>query len=168
MSHTTRMRHLQSFAMKLTRWDRIYFFVFFATIFAIVGFGIVLFVPLIQDSSSVDGEYRKTLLAEGNTLLVVVSLIPIILAGFSLLLIPKEGAPDRSGKINLWISTVLIYLFVVWTIWSLGILFFPTAMLMTAASVGSAVRRRERTVSAKSADESKSGRGGGKRNRSMS
>jgi hypothetical protein len=151
--------------MKLPRWDRIYFFVFFATVFAAVGFGVVLFVPLIQGTSSVDGEYRKTLLADGNTLVVIVSLIPIMLAGFTLMVVPKEGGPDKSAKINLWISTVFTYLFIAWTIWSLGILFFPTAILLTAASVGSAVRRRERTVFARSPEESKSGRGGGKRNR---
>lgn len=152
--------------MKLPRWDRIYSFVFLATMLAVVGYSVVLFVPLIQGFNSVDGDYKKTLLADGNTLVVVFSLLPVAITGFMLLVVPKYGPPERSGKINIWFSTILIYLFVLATIWSLGILFVPTLVMMTAASVGSLVGRKgSGRGSVGSEAGSKSGRGGGKRRR---
>jgi hypothetical protein len=65
----------------------------------------------------------------------------------------------------LWVATFLIYVFVALFILINGILFVPTAIMMTAAAVGSQVRRRNRTIYAKSPAESKSGLGGGKRRR---
>lgn len=151
--------------MKFPRWDRLYYFVFSSMIFAIAAYAVILFVPLIAGTSSIDGEYRKTLLEDGNTSVVLLSLLPIVLTLATLFAVPKHGRPDRAVKINLWFSMFLIYLWVVWTIWSIGILFIPTAILMTAAAVGAMVRRRERTIFSKSPGESKSGRGGGKRRR---
>ena len=151
--------------VKLPRWDRIYFVVFLASVLAVAAYVVVLFAPLIQGTSSVEGDYGKTLLANGNTLAVAVSLLPVVVAGSNLLVVPRRAAPTGSAKINLWISTVLLYLFVVLTIWSLGIFFAPSAILMTAASVASLVPRRERSVTGRSPQGSKSGRGGGKRNR---
>ncbi|HCI86904.1 MAG TPA: hypothetical protein DHV68_08680, partial [Dehalococcoidia bacterium] len=77
--------------------------------------------------------------------------------------VPKREKPDPAAKINIWVSTFLVYVFVVMMIFVNGVLFIPTAMFMTAAAVGSQVSRRERTIFAKSPSESKSGRGGGKR-----
>ena len=145
--------------VKLPRWDRIYLVVFSATILAIAAYAVVVFAPLIQMSSG----SRISLLTDGNTLAISVSLVPVLVSGLNLLVVPRRTAPSRSAKINLWISTFLMYLFVVVGIWSVGIFFFPSAVLMTAAAVASMVPRRERTVFAKSPQGSKSGRGGGKR-----
>ena len=147
--------------VKLPRWDRIYFVVFLATILAVAAYAVVLFAPLIQMSSG----SRKNLLADGNMRAITLSLLPVLVAGFNLMIVPRRSAPGRSAKISLGFSTVLMYLFVVAGIWSVGIFFAPSAMLITAAAVGSLVPRRERTVFAKSPQGSKSGRGGGKRNR---
>lgn len=152
--------------MTLPRWDRIYFFVVSATIFAIVAYAAVLFAPLIQIEDSVTGEVTQiTLLDNGQTEIVLLSLLPIALAASTLLVVPRRGVPDRGARINLWFSTFLIYVFVVLFILSNGILFIPSAILMTAAAVGSQIRRRGRRVFASAPDESKSGRGGGKRRR---
>ena len=156
--------------MGLLRWDRIYFFAFFATVFAVLGYLVLLFVPLIEVVSSTDGEpnvrTRITLLADGQIVPLLVSLLPVAVVGGTLIAIPRDGVPDRSGKINLWLSTFLIYVFVVISILSVGILFIPAAILITAAAVGSQVRRRgPRLQLAELAQESKSGRGGGKRRR---
>ncbi|MCI0834821.1 MAG: hypothetical protein J4N66_08605 [Chloroflexi bacterium] len=153
--------------MTLPRWDRIYFFAFSATVFAVLGYMVLLFVPLIERVSSTDGEpnvhTRLTLLATGQVTPVLLSLLPVVVTAGTLLAIPRYGQPNRSGKINLWLSTVLIYVFVVISIWSVGILFAPSAILLTAAAVGSLVRRRG--PGSRTAQESKSGRGGGKRRR---
>ncbi|MCI0882681.1 MAG: hypothetical protein J4O05_11275, partial [Chloroflexi bacterium] len=104
-----------------------------------------------------------TVLATGQVTPVLLSLLPVVVTAGTLLAIPRYGQPNRSGKINLWLSTVLIYVFVVISIWSVGILFAPSAILLTAAAVGSLVRRRG--PGSRTAQESKSGRGGGKRRR---
>jgi hypothetical protein len=151
--------------MKLPRWDRLYFFAFSSAMFATFAFLVILFVPLIEINSSESGVSQRTLLADGQTLPVLLSLIPLVLSLNALFVIPKDGVPDKSQKINLWLSTILVYIFVVVSILSVGILYVPTAILMTAAAVGSMVRRRNRTVYARSPQESKSGLGGGKRRR---
>lgn len=137
-------------------------------VFAVLAYVVLLVVPLIEIVEEVPaGESQEatqlTLLADGQVLPLVISLLPVILTGGALLVIPKEGVPDRSGKINLWLSTFLIYVFVVISILSVGILFIPSAILITAAAVGSQVRRR--TGSRDQAPGSKTGRGGGKRGR---
>ncbi|NQW19184.1 MAG: hypothetical protein HQ477_00450 [Chloroflexi bacterium] len=152
--------------MTMPRWDRIYFFVFSATSFALLSFTALLVIPLVEITDSETGEgIRKTLIADGQSRLLLLSLLPIALSGSALLVVPKDGIPDRAAKINLWVSTFLIYVFVILFILVNGVLFFPTAILMTAAAVGASVRRRKRTIFAKSPDESKSGDGGGKRRR---
>ncbi len=150
--------------MTSPRWDRIYFFVFFAMVFAVMGYVVLLVVPLIEIVSSTSEEVtRRTLLADGQIVPLLVSLLPVVLVGGALLAIPRDGVPDRSGKINLWLSTLLIYVFVIISIMSIGILFIPTAILITAAAVGSQVGRRPGR--SKPARPSMSGRGGGKRRR---
>lgn len=152
--------------MKMPRWDRIYFFAFTATAFAVASFLSLLVVPLVEITNSETGEIiTRTIVEDGQINIFWLSILPVVLAGSTLLVVPKDGNPDRAAKINLWISTFLIYVFVVLFIFIDGILFFPTAILMTAAAVGSQVRRRDRKIFAKSPEESKSGRGGGKRNR---
>jgi hypothetical protein len=152
--------------MSFRQWDRIYFFVFAATAFAVASFTGLFVLPLVQLTDLETGEIVDvTLLADGQTNILLLSVLPVALAGSALLVVPKDGIPDTAAKINLWVSTFLIYVFVVLFIFINGILFIPTAIMMTAAAVGSMVRRRNRTIYAISPAESKSGRGGGKRRR---
>ena len=152
--------------MTTRRWDRIYVFVFSATSFAALSFASLFVVPLVEITDAETGEIvRKTLAADRQYQLILISMLPVFLAGSALWVIPKDGMPDRAAKINLWVATFLIYVFVVLFILVNGILFFPTAILMTAAAVGSQVRRRKRTIFSESPAESKSGLGGGKRRR---
>ncbi len=152
--------------MQIPRWDRIYYFAFTATVFALASFVGLFAFPLVELMNDENGEVaRKTLLEDGQGHILLLSLLPLVLAGSTLLVVPKHGLPDRSAKINLWISTFLIYVFVILFIFVDGILFVPTAILMTAAAVGSEVTRRERKIFAGSPTESKSSGGGGKRRR---
>lgn len=152
--------------MKMPRWDRIYYFTFTATAFAVASFLSLLVLPLVEITDAETGEVvQRTLLEDGKGSILLLSVLPVLLAGSPLLVVPRHGLPDTPAKINLWISTFLIYVFVVMFIFVNGILFIPTAILITAAAVGAQVRRRDRKVFAKTPEESKSGRGGGKRNR---
>ena len=150
--------------MTLPRWDRIYFFAFFATVFAVLGYLVILFYPMMSVSSSeFEGVRRRTLLATGQVTPVLLSLLPVVVTASTLLALPRDRQPGRTGKVNLWLSTFLVYVFVVISIWSVGILFAPSAILLTAAAVGSMVRRRG--PRSQLAQQPKSGRGGGKRRR---
>ena len=144
--------------MKLPSWDRIYFFVFMATVFAVVSYVSMLMLPLVELQDPESAEVTTiTLLADGQTQLLLLCLLPIVLSVSALLATPRHHQPDRAGKVNIWISTILVYVFVILFIFVSGILFLPTAIMLTAAAVGSHVRRRE--VSAREF----SGRGDGKK-----
>ena len=162
--------HVQLRAMKFPRWDRIYFFAFSATAFAVLGYVVLLFVPLVEvttvtniETTPIERVSRRTLLADGQLVPMLIALMPVVLTGGTLLAIPRNSQPTRSGKINLWLSTFLVYVFVIISILSVGILFVPSAILITAAAVGSQVRRRGPLP--REPQESMSGRGGGKRRR---
>ena len=139
------MDHAKNLTVRLPRWDRIYFVVFLATIFAVAAYSVLVFVPLDERFSS------KPLLAGSNTLVITVSLLPVLVVGFNLLVVPRRSASGRSAKINLSFSTLLMYSFVVLAIWWIGIFFAPAAILMPAAAVGAQVPRRKRTVIAEPA-----------------
>jgi hypothetical protein len=130
--------------MKLPYWDRIYFFVFMATVFAAVSYVSMLMLPLVELQDPASAEVATvTLLADGQTQLLLLCLLPIVLSVSALLATPRHHQPDRAGKVNIWISTILVYVFVILFIFVSGILFLPTAIMLTAAAVGSHVRRRE-------------------------
>ena len=143
--------------MKLPSWDRIYFFVFMATVFAAVSYVSILMLPLVELQDPESAEVATvTLLADGQTQLLLLCLLPIVLSVSALLATPRHHQPDRAGKVNIWISTILVYVFVILFIFVSGILFLPTAIMLTAAAVGSHVRRREASA------REFSGRGNGK------
>ena len=130
--------------MKLPYWDRIYFFVFMATVLAAVSYVSMLMLPLVELQDPESAEVTTvTLLADGQTQLLLLCLLPIVLSVSALLATPRHHQPDRAGKVNIWISTILVYVFVILFIFVSGILFLPTAIMLTAAAVGSHVRRRE-------------------------
>ena len=150
--------------MNFPRWDRIYYFVYFAMLTALASFAALFVVPLVEITDIETGEVlTKTIPANEQSDIVWISLLPVAITGSVLWAVPKREKPDPAAKINIWVSTFLVYVFVVMMIFVNGVLFIPTAMFMTAAAVGSQVSRRERTIFAKSPSESKSGRGGGKR-----
>ena len=149
--------------MKLPSWDRVYFFVFMATVFAAVSYVSILMLPLVELQDPESAEVATvTLLADGQTQLLLLCLLPIVLSVSALLATPRHHQPDRAGKVNIWISTILVYLFVILFVFVSGILFLPTAIMLTAAAVGSQVRRREAPV------REFSGRGDGKKSRKRS
>ena len=127
----------------------------------------MLVLPLVELQDLESGEVvAVTLLADGQTQLLLLCLVPILLSVSALLATPRHHQPERAGKVNIWMSTIAVYVFVILFIFVNGILFLPTAIMLTAAAVGSHVRRpREGYSPAKASAELSSGRGGGKRSR---
>ena len=67
--------------MKLPSWDRIYFFVFMATVFAAVSYVSMLMLPLVELQDPESAEVATvTLLADGQTQLLLLCLLPIVLS----------------------------------------------------------------------------------------
>ena len=152
--------------MRMTKWDRIYLFMFAATAFAVVGFVVLLVVPTLEVFNLETGEFSyRTLLSDGQSGLLLLYLLPIFLAGSALFASPRHGQPDKTAKANIWLSLAALYLFIGLQIEYAGIVFVPTVVMMTAAAVGSMVSRKGRRGSVGSEAGSKSGRGGGKRKR---
>ncbi len=157
---------IQVNAMKFPRWDRIYYFVYFALFFALASLAGLFVIPLVEVTDIATGDvYVTTISADAQWDIVWLSLIPVFISGSALWAVPKYEKPDNVAKINIWVSTFLLYVFIAMMIFVNGILFIPSAMFMTAAAVGSQVTRRERTIFAKTASETKSGKGVSKRRR---
>ena len=71
--------------MKTRRWDRIYVFVFSATSFAALSFASLFVVPLVEITNAETGEVvRKTLADDGQYQLILISMLPVFLAGSAL------------------------------------------------------------------------------------
>ena len=152
--------------MKLPSWDRIYFFAFMATVFAGVSYVSMLVLPLVQlDDPESPEVVTVTLLADGQTHLLLLCLLPAVLSVSALLATPRHHQPDRASKVNIWISTILVYVFIILFIFVSGILFLPTAIMLTAAGVGSHVRRREAYSTVKASAGDFSGHRDGKKRR---
>ena len=67
--------------MKMPSWDRIYFFVFMATVFAAVSYVSMLMLPLVELQDPESAEVTTvTLLADGQTQLLLLCLLPIVLS----------------------------------------------------------------------------------------
>ena len=76
--------------MTVPRWDRIYFFAFSATVFAVLGYLVILFYPMMSVSSSeFEGVRRRTLLATGQVTPVRLSLLPVVVTASTLLALPR-------------------------------------------------------------------------------
>ena len=152
--------------MRVTKWDRIYLFMFAATVLAVVAFMVLLVVPTLEVFNLETGEIsRRTLLSDGQSGLLLLYLLPIFLAGSAMIASPRHNQPDKASKINIWLSLAALYLFIGLQIEYAGIVYVPTVIMMTAAAVGSMVGRKGRRGFAGSEAGSKSGRGGGKRRR---
>ena len=152
--------------MRMTKWDRIYLFMFAATALAVAGFVVLLVVPTLEVFNLETGEYSdSTLLSDGQSGLLLLYLLPIFLAGSALFASPRHGPPDKTGKVNIWLSLAALYLFIGLQIEYAGVIFVPTVLMMTAAAVGSMVSRKGRRGLVGSEAGSKSGRGVGKRKR---
>jgi hypothetical protein len=152
--------------MRVTKWDRIYLFMFAATALAVVGFIVLLVAPTLEVINLETGEIsHRTRLSNGQSGLLLLYLLPIFLAGSALLASPRRNQPDKASKINIWLSLAALYLFIGLQIQYAGIVYVPAVIMMTAAAVGSMVSRKGRQGFASSETGSKSGRGGGKRRR---
>ena len=152
--------------MRVTKWDRIYLFMFVATVLSVAGFMVLLVIPTLEVFNLETGETSyRTLLSDGQSGLLLLYLLPIFLSASALFASPRRNQPDKTGKINIWISLAALYLFIGLQIEYAGIVFVPTVVMMTAAAVGSMVGRKGRQGLVGSEAGSKSGRGGGKRNR---
>ena len=152
--------------MRVTKWDRIYLFMFAGTTLAVAGFIVLLVVPTLEvfDLETGETSYR-TLLSDGQSGLLLLYLLPIFLVGSALLASPRQSQPDKTGKINIWLSLAALYLFIGLQIEYAGIFFVPTVVMMTAAGVGSMVSRKGDRGFTGAKAGSKSGRGGGRRRR---
>ena len=107
--------------MKFPRWDRIYYFVYFAMLTALASFAALFVVPLVEITDVETGEiFTKTIPANEQWDIVWLSLLPVAITGSVLWAVPKREKPDRAAKINIWVSTFLVYVFVVMMIFVNG------------------------------------------------
>ncbi len=130
----------------LEKFDRIYYLCLLSFLLSLTSYIYLLFwasiipVGLPADNSAQDGKY-VSLIENGSLLLILIAFIPVIFTLFLLISVKRRGLQDRASKINLWITTLFYYSYIIVTIMSFGFLYMPAVVFLTAATVSTLVYR---------------------------
>ena len=130
----------------LEKFDRIYYLCLLSFLLSLTSYIYLLFwasiipVGLPADNSAQDGKY-VSLIESGSLLLILIAFIPVIFTLFLLISVKRRGLQDRASKINLWITTLFYYSYIIVTIMSFGFLYMPAVVFLTAATVSTLVYR---------------------------
>ena len=130
----------------LEKFDRIYYLCLLSFLLSLTSYIYLLFwasiipVGLPADNSAQDGKY-VSLIEIGSLLLILIAFIPVIFTLFLLISVKRRGLQDRASKINLWITTLFYYSYIIVTIMSFGFLYMPAVVFLTAATVSTLVYR---------------------------
>lgn len=130
----------------LAKFDRIYYFCLLSFLLSLTSYIYLLFwSSIIPVGSSVDnlaqGDKYVSLIESGSLLLILIAFIPVIFTLFLLISVNRRGLQDRRSKINLWITNLFYYSYIIVTIMSFGFLYVPAAVFLTAAAVSTLVYR---------------------------
>ncbi|MBA31208.1 MAG: hypothetical protein CL748_01565 [Chloroflexi bacterium] len=128
--------------MLIPKWSFIYYLVSLSLVISIFILIIILIFPIVETSDSTNNIiYRSTLFDNKDW-------VPILFAAMSFLLnlnlfltIPKKINIDRYKKFSIIITTISIYFMFVFSVSTIGVLFVPLIILLTAASVNSFFRK---------------------------
>ncbi len=130
----------------LAKFDRIYYLCLLSFLLSLTSYIYLLFwasiipVGLFGDNSA-QGDTYVSLIESGSLLLMLIAFIPVIFTLFLLISVNRRGLQDRGSKINLWITTLFYYSYIIVTIMSFGFLYMPAVVFLTAATVSTLVYR---------------------------
>ena len=125
--------------------DRTFTFGLVALLLSLIALGYLLFWPALEVTEVVDGVItysRESLLESANLWGILISAFPTLIVGGSLLTLPRSGRWQRNHKINVALGTVVIWVYVVMFSPQVGIVYVPSATMLTAVVVLMYVRPR--------------------------
>ena len=124
------------------KFDRVYSLCIISFFLSLVSFVGLLFFPLFYIQNSIESDLYISLLKHGSYLLIFIAIIPVIFTGILLLIVEKYTPPHKNSKINLWVTNLFFYSYVFVVIPSFGILYLPSIILLTGASVAAIIPRK--------------------------
>ena len=70
-------------------------------------------------------------------------MIPVLFTGILLVIIDRYKPPDKNNKIHLFITTLFYYSYILVAIPTFGILYLPSIIFLTGATVSTLIRRKK-------------------------
>ncbi len=124
--------------------DRTFVFALFALLLSIAAFVYLTLWPsfeIIETNADGVQTSRRVGIAESNGVLgVVFAVIPVVITLGSILSVPPNGQSERRHKLNLIVGTALLWGFIMLFAQRIGILYVPTATMLTSVIVLMLVR----------------------------
>jgi len=128
--------------MHLPKWSFLYYLVFLSLIISILILISILIFPVVETfDSTTNLLYKSTLLDNKDWTPILFVALSFLLNLNLFLTIPKNRYIDRYNKISIFITTISVYFIFVFSISTIGVLFVPLIILLTAASVNSFLRK---------------------------
>ncbi len=128
--------------MHLPKWSFLYYLVFLSLIISILILISILIFPVVETfDSTTNVLYKSTLLDNKDWTPILFVALSFLLNLNLFLTIPKNRYIDRYNKISIFITTISVYFIFVFSISTIGVLFVPLIILLTAASVNSFLRK---------------------------
>lgn len=129
--------------MHLPKWSFLYYLVFLSLIISILILISILIFPVVETfDSTTNVLYKSTLLDNKDWTPILFVALSFLLNLNLFLTIPKNRYIDRYNKISIFITTISVYFIFVFSISTIGVLFVPLIILLTAASVNSFLRKQ--------------------------
>ena len=128
--------------MMIPKWSFLYYLIFFSLIISsLIMIGILIF-PLVETfDNSTNLINKSTLIENKDWLTISFSLMSFLLCLNLFFTVPRKLIIDKNKKFSIILSTIAIYFLFIFSISTIGILFVPLIILLTAASVNSILRK---------------------------
>ncbi len=124
------------------KWTFLYYLLFLSFIISFTIMIIILVFPLVETiDNSTNSTNKSTLIENKDWLTILFALMNLLLCLNLIFTIPKNLRIDKNKKFSIILSTITIYFLFIFSISTIGILFVPLIILLTAASVNSILRK---------------------------
>ena len=126
--------------------DRTFVFAILALLLSITAFAYLALWPsfeIVEINADGVTTTRRVGISESNGIMgLVFAVMPVVITLGAILSVPPNGNSERRHKLNLIVSAVLLWLFIVAFAQEIGILYIPSATMLTSVAVLMLVRDR--------------------------
>ena len=128
--------------MMFPKWSLLYYLLFFSLIISLLIMIVILIFPLVETiDEATNSTNKSTLIENKDWLTILFGLMNLLLCLNLFFTVPKNIRIDKNKKFSIILSTIIIYFIFIFSISTIGILFVPLIILLTAASVNSILRK---------------------------
>ena len=126
----------------IKNFDRVYSLCLLSFFLALVSLLLLLFFPLFSEDIEND-QNLISLINYGSYLQIFIAMIPVLFTGILLVIVDRYKPPDKNNKIHLFITTLFYYSYILVAIPTFGILYLPSIIFLTGATVSTLIRRKK-------------------------